>query len=35
MVTKFIDYLKEAYIIDEIAQYSIKAKHELHYYGKI
>ena len=34
-VTKFIEYLKEAYIIDEIPQYSSKTKVELQYYGKI
>lgn len=34
-VAKFIEYLKEAYIIDEIPQYSLKTKSELHYYGKI
>lgn len=34
-VTKYIEYLKEAYIIDEIPQYSTKTKRELQYYGKI
>lgn len=34
-VTKYIQYLKEAYIIDEIYQYSNKTKRELQYYGKI
>ena len=34
-VTKFVEYLKEAYIIDEIPQYSTKTKRELQYYGKI
>lgn len=34
-VIKFITYLKDAYIIDEIPQYSSKAKKELAYYGKI
>lgn len=34
-VIKYIEYLKEAYIIDEIPQYSLKAKKELAYYGKI
>ena len=34
-VTKFIEHLKEAYIIDEIPQYSTKTKRELQYYGKI
>ena len=34
-VIKFIEYLKEAYIIDEIPQYSTKTKRELQYYGKI
>ena len=34
-VIKYLDYLKEAYIIDEIPQYSTKAKKELSYYGKI
>ena len=34
-VIKFIEYLKEAYIIDEIPQYSTKTKRELKYYGKI
>lgn len=34
-VTKFIEYLKEAYIIDQISQYSTKTKKELQYYGKI
>ena len=34
-VIKYLEYLKEAYIIDEIPQYSTKAKKELSYYGKI
>lgn len=34
-VAKYIQYLKEAYIIDEIPQYSTKTKRELQYYGKI
>ena len=34
-VTKFMEYLKDAYIIDEIHQYSTKAKSELKYYTKI
>jgi predicted AAA+ superfamily ATPase len=34
-VLKCIEYLKEAYIIDEINQYSLKAKKELVFYGKI
>ncbi len=34
-ISRFIEYLKEAYIIDEIPQYSTKTKRELKYYGKI
>ncbi len=34
-VARFIKYLKNAYIIDEIAQFSTKTKRELRYYGKI
>lgn len=34
-VIKYIDYLKEAYIIDEIPQYSKKTKKELAYYYKL
>ncbi len=34
-VAKYVDYLKQAYIIDEIPQYSTKAKRELSFYGKI
>lgn len=34
-VLKYINYLKEAYIIDAISQYSKKAKKELAYYEKI
>lgn len=34
-VLKYINYLKEAYIIDAISQYSRKAKKELAYYEKI
>ena len=33
-VAKYVDYLKQAYIIDEIPQYSTKAKKELSFYGK-
>lgn len=32
---KYIEYLKEAYIIDEVSKYSPKAKRELAYYYKI
>ncbi|MCR4662054.1 MAG: ATP-binding protein [Clostridia bacterium] len=34
-VTRFMECLKEAYIIDEIPQYSTKTKQELQFYGKI
>ncbi len=34
-VARFMEWLKEAYIIDEIPQYSTKTKRELKYYGKI
>lgn len=34
-VARFIEWLKDAYIIDEIPQYSTKTKRELQYYGKI
>ncbi|MBQ7277026.1 MAG: ATP-binding protein [Bacilli bacterium] len=34
-VARFVEWLKEAYIIDEIPQYSTKTKRELQYYGKI
>ncbi len=34
-VLKYIEYLKEAYIIDEIPQYSSKTKKELSYYYKV
>lgn len=34
-ISRFIEYLKEAYIIDEIPQFSTKTKSELKYYGKI
>lgn len=34
-VLKYISYLKEAYVIDEIPSYSTKAKAKLSYYGKI
>ena len=34
-ISRFIEWLKEAYIIDEIPQYSTKTKRELQYYGKI
>lgn len=34
-VAKYVDYLKQAYIIEEIPQYSTKAKRELSFYGKI
>ena len=34
-IAKYLYYLKEAYIIDEIPQYSTKKKSELKFYGKI
>ncbi len=34
-ILKYIEYLKEAYIIDEVSQYSKKAKKELSYFYKI
>ena len=34
-VAKYVDYLKQAYIVDELPQYSTKAKRELSFYGKI
>ena len=34
-VAKYVDYLKKAYIIDELPQYSNKVKKELSFYGKI
>ena len=34
-VAKYVDYLKKAYIIDELPQYSNKTKKELSFYGKI
>ena len=34
-VARFMEWLKEAYIIDEIPQYSTKTKRVLKYYGKI
>ena len=34
-VMKFIGYLKEAYIIDDVPQYSTKSKRELAYYQKL
>ena len=34
-VLKYIEYLKDAYIIDEVSQYSKKAKKELAYFYKI
>ncbi len=34
-IIKYIEYLKEAYIIDEIKPYSTKTKSELKYYYKI
>ena len=34
-IIKYIDYLKEAYVIDEIKQYSTKAKKELEFYKKL
>lgn len=34
-IIKYLNYLKEAYIIDELEQYSNKTKQELAYYGKI
>lgn len=34
-IMKYLNYLKEAYIIDTINQYSVKAKKELEFYVKI
>jgi len=34
-VARYVEWLKEAYIIDEIPQYSSKTKSKLRYYGKI
>lgn len=34
-IIKYLNYLKEAYIIDELEQYSNKTKQDLAYYGKI
>lgn len=34
-VLKYLEYLKEAYIIDEVEQYSSKTKKELAYYYKV
>lgn len=34
-IIKYLGYLKEAYVIEEIPQYSTKAKRELIYYGKL
>lgn len=34
-IMNYLDYLKEAYIIDEISQYSTKVKRELSFYKKI
>ena len=34
-IIKYIEYLKEAYIVDELPQYSKKAKKELAYYYKL
>ena len=34
-IAKYVDYLKKAYIIDELPRYSKKAKRELSFYGKI
>lgn len=34
-VTNFINYLKEAFLIEEIKQYSTKVKRELSYFGKL
>ena len=34
-VSRYIGYLKEAFVIDEIPQYSNKTKSELRFYGKI
>lgn len=34
-VIEYLDHLKDAYLIDEIPQYSSKAKSELSYYGKV
>jgi len=34
-IIKYLEYLKEAFVISEIPQYSLKAKKELTFYGKI
>lgn len=34
-IMKYLDFLKEAYIIDEVRQYSSKTKRELKFYAKI
>lgn len=34
-IMKYLGYLEEAYIIEKIKQYSVKAKRELSYYAKI
>jgi uncharacterized protein len=34
-IMKYIDYLKESFVIEEIPQYSLKAKKNLNYYGKL
>ena len=34
-IIKYIEYLKEAFVIEEVPQYSSKAKKELKYYGKL
>lgn len=34
-IARYIEHLKEAFIIDEIPQYSNKAKKELEFYGKL
>ena len=34
-IAKYLSYLKEAFVIDELPQYSTKAKRMLSYYGKL
>lgn len=34
-ILKYIEYLKDAYIIDNVSQFSTKAKKDLAFYGKI
>ena len=34
-ITKYIQYLKDAFIIQEISNFSLKAKKQLNYYGKL